>query len=489
MQKNKLYLLQILGSLSRDEMKNFEKLVSSPFFSRGRNYRPILKELIKFYPTFDNPELTFDKLHSNLYPNSKFNSQLIRNLVNGLTRLAEEFLYQKNVKRTQSFYEIVCDELLRRNLTRPAKMTIKKIPTPGIEKFDQKTIKSLSSYHRISREYHLQKDDYTKEYESYSKYALYYLYSFIFEASIIIEDMNILDYNFNLSFKIHPLYRLISSREIKNITGYIAKNRFENYELIELYSTLLQLSVYKTDQELYQKARDLFKKNFNKFSLEAKYDIYIIFQSRAIFLQQFDHDKYIKETFNIYKETIENNALNPKFEETIEFQTFRSILNYALQLGEIKWAESFIIKYIPWLAAEFRDNMMNYSMARLYCEKKQFEKALEFLSRVKYDSFAMKYDMRVLNLRLYYELGYNEEALSLIDSFRHFISGNRSLSERKQKIQSNFVNYISELFRIRASKDKVGLNRLRKNVLNSGTITNKDWLVEKINQLNLIPDN
>ena len=83
---------------------------------------------------------------------------------------------------------------------------------------------------------------------------------------------------------------------------------------------------------------------------------------------------------------------------------------------------------------EYRENMKNYSYARLYFEKGQFDEALNFLSKVKYDNFALKYDIRVLMLRIYYELHYTEEALSLIDTFRHFIAENKSLSQQKKNL-------------------------------------------------------
>ena len=180
------------------------------------------------------------------------------------------------------------------------------------------------------REYFLKKNNYKKETESLSELSLYHLYSFISESSILIEDMCILNYNLNVSFSSHPLFKFAGSPEIDRILSYINEKPNEHSEIAELYCLLLNLSVNRTDAESFFKARKLFRKNFEKISLPGKYGIYLELQSIAISLQQIDHDKYIRETFELYKEQIENKAYNPARFQPMDFPFFRDVVNYSL---------------------------------------------------------------------------------------------------------------------------------------------------------------
>ncbi|HEY3249711.1 MAG TPA: hypothetical protein VGK25_01205, partial [Ignavibacteria bacterium] len=64
-------LINILRTFSKEEMKQFEKFVASPYFHSGKNCMPLLKQLQKFYPGFDNEKLTYKNIHKKLYPGKK----------------------------------------------------------------------------------------------------------------------------------------------------------------------------------------------------------------------------------------------------------------------------------------------------------------------------------------------------------------------------------------------------------------------------------
>ena len=76
-------LIQTLKSFSKDEFKQFEKFVASPFFNNGRNYNPFLNELKKHYPSFENRKdsLKPESIYKKIYPGKNFNKQVMWNLV------------------------------------------------------------------------------------------------------------------------------------------------------------------------------------------------------------------------------------------------------------------------------------------------------------------------------------------------------------------------------------------------------------------------
>lgn len=73
MQKSKL--ITLLKTFSKEEMKNFDKFISSPYFSRGRNLKPLYNVLKKYHPSFDSPHFTEEKIFNKLYPKKKFDGK------------------------------------------------------------------------------------------------------------------------------------------------------------------------------------------------------------------------------------------------------------------------------------------------------------------------------------------------------------------------------------------------------------------------------
>ena len=104
-------LVNVLRTFSKSEMKEFEKLVSSPFFNRGRNYMPFLNQLKKFCPKYDDDKLTPEYIYSKIYHGKKFNKQIIWNATSSLLKMAEEFLVLKAMHKNKfTAYHLLAEE-------------------------------------------------------------------------------------------------------------------------------------------------------------------------------------------------------------------------------------------------------------------------------------------------------------------------------------------------------------------------------------------
>ncbi|MEP7145643.1 MAG: hypothetical protein ABI792_01400, partial [bacterium] len=110
-------LIQTLKTFSKEDAKNFEKFIASPYFNKGRNYIPLLNELKKFSPSFDNENLTSEYLYKKIYPSRKFNKQVMWNQVSQLEKLAIKFLLQTALDNSpMERFLLIFDELSKRNL-------------------------------------------------------------------------------------------------------------------------------------------------------------------------------------------------------------------------------------------------------------------------------------------------------------------------------------------------------------------------------------
>ncbi len=93
MKKSKL--ITLFSIFTKEEMKSFEKFIVSPYFNNERNFKPLYKILKSYYPEFDNPNLTEEKIFKKLYPGKTYNKKSavsLRVIESQMANMAEKFL-------------------------------------------------------------------------------------------------------------------------------------------------------------------------------------------------------------------------------------------------------------------------------------------------------------------------------------------------------------------------------------------------------------
>jgi hypothetical protein len=155
----------------------------------------------------------------------------------------------------------------------------------------------------------------------------------------------------------------------------------------------------------------------------------------------------------------------------------------AVMAGEPDWAESFAEKFKDKLSPESMNNRYNYSKAMISFNKKKYEESIKHLSFITHDNWHYKCNARMFYLQNYYELGMPEQVITLIDSFRHFISNNTEIIpgylDEKIKVTLDQINKITGV--------KFGGKKLDyadyKRALDLKTILHKEWVLEKMKEL------
>ena len=92
----------------------------------------------------------------------------------------------------------------------------------------------------------------------------------------------------------------------------------------------------------------------------------------------------------------------------------------------------------------------------------------------------LKADIKSMYLLMYYETEAYEQFYSVIDTFRHFLKNNISISDERKSIYSSFLNLASRLTGIKENGNKEKLARLKSDVTEKTDLINKSWLLEKI---------
>ena len=101
------------------------------------------------------------------------------------------------------------------------------------------------------------------------------------------------------------------------------------------------------------------------------------------------------------------------------------------------------------------------------------------------DYFVLKLDIKSWTLKIYYELKYFEQAISFIDSYRHFLSKNSSISPQLKERHLSFLKFTSDLIKLKAHSDGFSVKKMKTELANNNNIVHKDWIAEKISETEL----
>lgn len=272
--------------------------------------------------------------------------------------------------------------------------------------------------------------------------------------------------------------------ELFDLTGYLEKiNDLEEVE--KMFISLCRIDVmifkdpYNIDNLLIMK--DIIYKMADMLSNNLLYTFFSHLNIYYLLNISGKNEKLNRDLFDNYKFMIEKGLYISEDREFINFSEYRTILLYSLRLKEFDWAEKFINKYKNYHDPLKKENIFIYSLALLNFENEDFESSLKMISELKINDMIMKMDADILLLLIFYEMGYTDNALSLIDSFRHYMLENKILSKDVIKNHIDFLKYYRFLLMIKDNgTSNSDFEKIRYEIVNHNNLRRKSWLLEKL---------
>ncbi|MCC6725445.1 MAG: hypothetical protein IT258_13135 [Saprospiraceae bacterium] len=170
----------------------------------------------------------------------------------------------------------------------------------------------------------------------------------------------------------------------------------------------------------------------------------------------------------------DNGLLNPHH--------YKNIITVALHIRELTWAETFIQDYTQRLPKADQENALNYNLAHVYFYQKRYDRVIELLQEVEYQTIAYALGSRMLLLRTYFEQGEDQALDSLLDSYRIFLRRNRLISKAVKQQYLNMLRFTRKVVML-SPFDKKGIEKIRVEIENCKSLTLKQWLLEKVGEI------
>ncbi|MEM1221000.1 MAG: hypothetical protein AAGH79_18910, partial [Bacteroidota bacterium] len=190
--------------------------------------------------------------------------------------------------------------------------------------------------------------------------------------------------------------------------------------------------------------------------------------------------RYFQEIFSLYKTALqqeiifEKGLLNPNH--------YKNIITVGLQVKAFDWVEEFTKTYTPKLPMELQKNALNFNLANIYFEKKEYQKVIEQLREVEYENLSYALGSKIILLKTYYELNELLPLDSLVDSFRIYLHRNKLISREVKQQYLNHLRFVKKLSTI-LPNDQTTIEKVRKQIDQCKSLAGRKWILEKVAEL------
>lgn len=475
-------LFEILRSFTGSEFSEFDKFLKSPFHNEGRNYSGVLKALKKYYPAFNHKYFTKENLFTAIYPGEKFNGNKLNIAFSRMYKAALEFLAFYSFKANAfEFNRLTLNELNRRKLySRFDKLLPETayLIRPNSD-FSERYFEEKSQLYRIAAEKIFSAEEVYSRKNEIAKRTEYTLYSVINKIILCRYDLSLFHNEFGSEFDTGFSNMFFKDVNIENILESLKTSGSVYYSVLALkyYGLLLRTPC---EENIFLKYKDLFYSHLEKLSFSEKYVYFNNMTGFCIRKSNDGYKAYDNELMRIYKEMLQYKLFGHTPEEYFDLSHYRNILLSALEINDLEFIEKLINTYSKHLNPQYRDDMVNFSMAKLLFAKNQTDVSLSFASKVKQDFFLFKSDIKILLLQLYFDSGFYEELFSLIDSFKHFISGSSDISDARKTRYMNFLKYLSAITKLKIHTDEDKKLKIVNELSSARDIALNTWLLSRI---------
>ena len=476
-------LINILRTFSKNELKELEKFIGSPYYNKGRNYLPLITQINKFSPRFDDETLTHEYVYAKLYPGKKFNKQIIWNMTSSLQQMAEEFLVSTSLNKNKFIKNsLLADEFLNRRLASYQSKKLdemeKAIEKTGISedyyKYKNELESGRMSYHFLEDTQHLLSKHIVKKGE-------YAIMNMLRQLSSVINDINANAFMFNAKFDVNIPFSFISAIDMESVIRYARDNNYEDSDIMEMLYCSIMSVIKMKDDKYFLRLKELFEKNIEKFSDNEKLSMITTLSNYCTLRGNEGETKYREYLFQLnnleLKVGYSNNSKHPSKIQFIQ------ILRNALTINQTGWALEYINEYSQRLKPSYHIPMNALALPFLILKLITYDSVLENLKDVKFIDARDKMYVKSLYLRTYFETREFEQLMYQVDSAKHFISSTVSLSEKTRVNFLRFLNYLTNLTNAIEKNDRVEIDIIRKKLTGDPELPFGEWLLLKIEEL------
>ncbi len=486
--------LEILESLTREEIRSFRRFILSPYFNRSKKVIKLYDCIIKYYPNFDNPKLSKESLHNKISPGAPYNELTIRGILYDFQILSEKFMKQLFIDRKEAESQLMTiEELAIRSAPRMHKLVTHVaeviLDTEVVDAehcLNNFKLETEKFYFGMINDRISKKSFIDTEAGKLIKGITYFISYFMLESIKHNETLLTYSRSFNVKHNYKFISQFLDLFDLERLEIFMKKHSLTGSHIIQAYINMLRAFLYFENDFYYKEFKDSVFDNIEKFSITDKHFLFSKLSSYCT-LKGFDSKgsaiNYESELFGIYKILIENKYYETEASKYMPVDLYRNVLFQAARIKEYRWLEDFIEDYGRLIHPQRKTDIINYSYAFLNFERGNFDDSLKWLSRIRMEEFSYHLDIRNMYIRIYYEQGNYESVLSSANAFLKYMNENTMITEEKKQSNVNLAKFTIKLINYQSANSKTDLTSLILHANKCKKLSSKEWLLTKIHQL------
>lgn len=468
----------MLGKFDIQEFKKFGRFINSPYFNSNRKVSEFYKILSENYPEFDSPEMTKEKLFRKLYKKENVAEGTMYYLMSETESLLEKFIGIEKINPV-SFDLTYLSQLTKLGMHKlfetKYKSVMKSLDSMPDELYvNNFLISEIRRDNSIQRSDFLTKKDLIKN--EWTEPSVELLKFFI--KNSLRNLVLILNYN-NVVSKELDVFMLEEIKEIIEKKGLVKSD-------IEVRVLYIEVKlILSADDKYYKELKEILTKERNRLSSRIFSEMLIVMNNyllrKKIIKGEFD-DAEIFELTEIYLNNLSRNK-----NEKITPDAFMQIFINGAAMNKFEWLKTYVKKYSGKLEDKYVNDALCYCNAFLYYEDREFEKALKELSKLKtYSIVFIKPIVKVLQLKLYFEMNLHSEAFDIAKSFEQFLRNDKFLPDLSRKSNKDFLKFYFKLLNVSLSKNKIKINGLQSEIKShKGFLIQHRWFRRVLSEIQI----
>jgi hypothetical protein len=467
-------LFQILAQFDKLEQNRIRKFISSPYFNKDKVVIALFDLMSDEINSPSPIDWTKERIWQTLLPELPFDDTRLRKYQSDLLKLIEQFLIQQEFE-ADAFMEQTY--LLR---------SIKKKKLKKLHNSTLKTVKETPEklIHRDGNFYlgqFLVETSYDQLISDFEERKT--------EKTNLEEMSKLLDY-FYIGEKLKIYCEVLSRKKfakheyeislIDEVLKFAEMDDFQSIPFISIYFQIFKMYVEPNEVHHYYKFQELLSDSSHFFPKSQEKIFYDFAQNYCINQLNQGNSSFLKELFSVYKNIISKGFFS--IEGRMESLEFRNIVVVGLRMREYEWTENFIKEYIQLLPVEIRENTLSFNLSQLYFYQKKYPNVIRILQEVEYNDYITNLNAKTTLLMTYYEVDEIDPLFNLLESFRVYLNRNKEIPSARKTNYKNLIKYTKKLISLPPSDSKM-LNALKQEVLSTKNIPSRDWLLEKIDEL------
>ena len=459
-------LLQIIKSLDKRDMRELHKVVRSPYFNQ-RDDVVLLFDWIDKSLNSKLPDLSKEKVFSEIFPDKKYSDVLMRQMMSYLYKIIQKYLITEGVIQNDMESQLYLTHALRQ---RNADKIIEKQLNDSLDIIDNQGFKN-AKYHYLKYKIHTENYEYLNSKKRNAVDSLqeqsdgldfFYISESLRQACIMSAQQTISKQIYS-----QPLLSAIIDRV----------NQLSNFPIsISAYFHALKTLTESDNSKHFHSLKEIIVENGFSFPEKERRDLYIIATNYCIRRLNQGEKPFGFEALELYRARMDNNVLLEN--GVLPPYTYNNILMLAIKSEEYEWAERFLQDFKQYLPEKERENIYQYNLALFYFRTGKYAEAMTLLQKVNLHDVLYNLDARRLLARIYFELDEINALHSLIESSKVYLHRQKGIGYHHD-MYANYFRFLDKMMKIDLKKADVR-TILRGEVEATQLLAEREWLLQKL---------